>query len=186
MINDDDVVPLSYANTPLIQYGFAAELRYKNWTFSAFFEGTGKANFFYGGAGFYPFVGGETGNVLSIVADQKNRWTSAEISGTKETENPNARFPRLSYGNNANNNRASTFWMADASYLRLKNVEISYRWTNAWLRNNIGMESATISLIGDNLACWDDVKLWDPGQASSNGAVYPLQRSFTLQLNVKF
>lgn len=186
LINDDDVVPLSYANTPLIQYGFAAELRYKNWTFSAFFEGTGKANFFYGGSGFYPFVGGETGNVLSIVADQKNRWTSAEISGTKETENPNARFPRLSYGNNANNNRASTFWMADASYLRLKNVEISYRWTNAWLRNNIGMESATISLIGDNLACWDDVKLWDPGQASSNGAVYPLQRSFTLQLNVKF
>lgn len=36
LINDDDVVPLSYANTPLIQYGFAAELRYKNWTFSAF------------------------------------------------------------------------------------------------------------------------------------------------------
>lgn len=186
LINDDDIVPLSYANTPLVQYGFAAEFQYKNWTVSAFFEGTGKANFFYGGAGFYPFVGGETGNVLSIVADQKNRWTSAEISGTKETENPNARFPRLSYGNNANNNRASTFWMADASYLRLKNVEVSYRWTNAWLRNNIGMESATLSLIGDNLACWDDVKLWDPGQASSNGAVYPLQRSFTLQLNVKF
>lgn len=186
LINDDDVVPLSYANTPLIQYGFAAELRYKNWTFSAFFEGTGKANFFYGGAGFYPFAGGETGNILSIVADQKNRWTSAEISGIKDTENPSARFPRLSYGNNANNNRASTFWMADASYLRLKNIEVSYRWTNTWLRNNIGMESATISLIGDNLACWDDVKLWDPGQASGNGAVYPLQRSFTLQLNVKF
>ncbi len=33
-----------------------------------------------------------------------------------------------------------------------------------------GFQAATISLIGDNLAVWDKVKLWDPGQASSNGA----------------
>ncbi|MGQ1947536.1 SusC/RagA family TonB-linked outer membrane protein [Geofilum sp. OHC36d9] len=185
-IDDDDVVPLSYSNIPQVQYGFAAELRYKNWMVSAFFEGVGKVNFFYGGIGYYPFVGGETGNVLTMVADQTNRWTSAEISGTPDTENPNARFPRLSYGNNNNNNRNSTFWLADASYLRLKNVELSYRWSNAWLKNRIGMESATFSLIGDNLACWDKVKIWDPGQASSNGSVYPLQRAFTFQLNVKF
>ncbi len=127
-INSDDVVPISYSNVPQIQYGFAGEINWKKWTFSAFFEGTGKCNYFYGGAGYYPFAFGETGNILSIVADQNNRWTPASFSGTTATENPNARFPRLTYGTNANNNQNSTYWLADASYLRLKNVEISYKW----------------------------------------------------------
>lgn len=185
-ITPDDEVPLSYANTPQIQYGFAAEYRWKGFTASVFFEGTGKSNFFYGGTGYYPFVAGNAGNILDVVADQGNRWTAASISGNPATENPNARFPRLSYGNNANNNRASSFWLADAAYLRLKNVDISYRFQNSWLKRNIGIESATLSLIGTNLAVWDNVKLWDPGQASANGSVYPVQRTYSLQLNVNF
>jgi len=185
IINADDEVPLSYSNTPQIQYGFASEFRWKNWSLSIFFEGTGKANFFYGGSGYYPFAWESTGNVLDIVADQNNRWTPASYSGTTATENPNARFPRLTYGNNENNNRASTFWLADASYLRLKNVEVSYRLVKPWLKK-CGVSCVTFSLYGDNLACWDKVKIWDPGQASSNGAVYPLQRTFTFQLNAQF
>ena len=42
VINDDDIVPLSYSNTPTLQYGFAAEFRYKQFTASIFFEGVGK------------------------------------------------------------------------------------------------------------------------------------------------
>jgi hypothetical protein len=41
-------------------------------------------------------------------------------------------------------------------------------------------------LVGENLHVWDKVKLFDPAQASSNGAAYPLQRTFTLQLNLAF
>lgn len=186
VINNDDEVPLSYSPVPQIQYGFAAEMTWKKFSVSAFFEGTSKANFFYGGAGFYPFVGEKTGNVLSIVAHQNDRWTPASYSGTSATENPNARFPRLSYGNNENNNRASTFWLADASYLRLKNVELAYRYSSNWLKRNVGVSSTTFSLIGTNLAVWDKVKLWDPGQASGNGAVYPLQRTYSFQINVQF
>jgi len=120
------------------------------------------------------------------VADQKNRWTPREYSGDASTENPNARFPRLTYGENKNNNRESTFWLADGRYFRLKNIELSYRFTSAWLRDKISVQNATLSLVGENLHVWDKVKLWDPEQASSNGAVYPLQRKFTLQLNVTF
>jgi TonB-linked SusC/RagA family outer membrane protein len=184
-INADDVVPLSYSNTPQIQYGFATEIKYKRWTISAFFEGTGKVNFFYGGTGYYPFSDEGTGNILTKVADQANRWTPASYSGTTATENPNASFPRLTYGSNANNNQASTFWLADSHYLRFKNMEISYRWDGPWLKS-LGVQAATFSLVGDNLAVWSPVKLWDPGQASSNGAVYPLQRAFTCQLNLLF
>jgi hypothetical protein len=47
-------------------------------------------------------------------------------------------------------------------------------------------ESISVSLIGENLHVWDKVGLWDPAQASKNGAVYPLQRKFTAQLYLTF
>lgn len=186
VVDSDDEVPLSYSNTPQIQYGFATEFKWKNFTASAFFEGVGKVQYFYGGTGYYPFQGGATGNVLKIVYDQQNRWTSEAYSGDPATENPNARFPRLTYGANDNNNRNSTFWLANGRYLRLKNVELSYRFSNKWLKQKTGLESATFSVIGDNLHVWDKVKLWDPEQASTNGSVYPLQRCFTFQLYLTF
>ncbi len=143
--------------------------------------------YFNGGNGFFPFSGREIGNVLSIVGDQNNRWTSAEISGDPSTENPNARFPRLTYGWNANNNRNSTYWLNDGSYLRLKNVQLSYQLSSAQM-SKIGINNATISLVGDNLHVWDKLKdkIFDPIQAANNGARYPLQRIFTLQINLKF
>ncbi|MDR0543779.1 MAG: TonB-dependent receptor [Odoribacteraceae bacterium] len=184
-VDSDDVVPLSYSNTPRVQYGFAAEVNYKNLTVSAFVEGIGEVQYFYSGTGYYPFAWESRGNVLQIVTKQENRWTPESYSGTKATENPNARFPRLYYGNNANNNRNSTFWLVDGRYVRLKNIEVAYRFPST-LTRRVGIESATLSFVGDNLHVWDKVKLWDPGQASSNGGVYPLQRMFTCQLFVTF
>jgi len=185
VINQLDEVPIKYSNTPLLQYGFAAELDWHKWVLSAFFEGTGKSQFFYGGDGYFPFNGGSTGNVLSIVANQKNRWTPASYSGTTKTENPNARFPRLTYGYNANNNASSTWWLANESYLRLKEAELSYKVEGIWLKK-LGVQSATFSMIGENLFVWDHVKLWDPEEATGNGTAYPIQRTYSLQLNVQF
>ena len=184
-INDDDIVPLSYSNIPNIQYGFALEYTWKDITVSALFEGVTEVEYFYGGTGYYPFAWESRGNLLTIAADQRNRWTPASYSGTKDTENPNARFPRLTYGNNANNNRASTFWLANGEYLRLKNVQVTWRMPSKWFLKT-PISGVTLSLIGDNLHVWDKVKLWDPGQASSNGGVYPTQRKYTLQLIVNF
>lgn len=185
-IDDDDQVPLSYSNVPLIQYGFALDWNYKAFRVSVLFEGVSKVQYFQGGIGYYPFKSESRGNLLAMVVDQSNRWTPASYSGDKSTENPNARFPRLTYGENKNNNRNSTFWLADGRYLRLKNVDISYRFTNDWLKKRVGVESATLSLVGENLALWDKVKTFDPTQASSNGATYPLQRMYTVQLNLTF
>ena len=44
----------------------------------------------------------------------------------------------------------------------------------------------SLSFIMHNICTWDSIKLWDPGQASKNGAVYPLQRTFSLQLTATF
>lgn len=186
VIDDADNVPLEYSNTPQIQYGFAAEFNWKNWNLSVLFEGTARMKYFVGGNGYFPFAGKEMGNILNMVAVQKNRWTSADVSGDATTENPDAKFPRLTYGNNANNNRNSTFWLRDGSYVRLKNVQLSYV-TRAKFLQKIGIEDARLSLIGENLYLWDKGdKIFDPTQASANGAKYPIQRTFTLQCNLKF
>jgi len=183
IINDYDKVPLDYSSSPQIQYGFATEFNYKQWNLSILFEGVSRVKYFSGGRGYYPFDGREVGNILDVVA--ADHWTSRDISGTAATENPNAKFPRLTYGGNANNNRASTYWLNDASYLRLKNVQLSYTMDGA-LMKKVGIKSTTFSIIGENLHVWDKVKIVDPEQASSNGARYPKQRVITLQMNMQF
>ena len=184
-INYDDYVPIGNANIPKVQYGFAVSANWKGFDLSVFFRGAAKVDFFMGGSGYYPFANGATGNVLSIVNEQANRWTPASYSGDPSTENPNAIFPRLSYGWNDNNYRNSTFWLRDASYLRLKTVELGYTFPKRWVEK-LYMTNLRLSVIGDNLHVWDKVKLWDPEQASSNGAVYPLTRSYSFVLQVSF
>lgn len=185
IVDSEDEVPLDYSDVPQLEYGFAAEFSWKNLTLSAFFTGQYRVSYFLGGDGYYPFNGEEEGNVLSIVASPNNRWTPASYSGTTETENPNARFPRLTYGDNENNNQNSTFWLADASFLRFKNAQVSYKFNGKWVKSK-GISFATLSLIANNIHVWDHVKLWDPEQASENGAVYPLQRTYTIQLDMSF
>lgn len=186
VVNDDDIVPLSFSDVPQIQYGFGLEFNYKNLRVSALVEAVKDVQYFFGGSGYYPFAGGSTGNLLAITANQSNRWTPASYSGNPATENPAARFPRLTYGENANNNRPSTFWLVDGGYVRLKNIEISYTLPQSWVKYGRIFKSVALSLIGENLHVWDSVGLWDPAQASDNGAVYPLQRRFTAQLYVTF
>lgn len=185
VIDSYDIVPIGNSGIPKVQYGFAGNFGWKGFDFNAFFRGAAQVDYFMGGAGYYPFSGGPTGNVLSIVKEQKNRWTPASFSGDPTTENPNAQFPRLTYGRNDNNNRPSTHWLADASYLRLKSLEIGYTLP-AKITEKLNITYCRVSIMGDNVYLWDNVKLWDPEQASSNGAVYPLPRSYTATLQLSF
>lgn len=185
VVNSDDVVPLKYSYVPQIQYGFATEFNWKNFNVSVLFEGVSRVTYFRGGNMYQPFSGSKTGNVITDFADPSNRWISREISGTAATENPNAKYPRLYYGGSGNNSQNSTFWLADGSYLRLKNVQISYTLKNDFFAK-FGLQKAVISVIGDNLAVWSKEKILDPSQAGDNGTAYPLQRVYTLQLNLTF
>lgn len=77
--------------------------------------------------------GGEVGNILSIERPEES--LTGMVFGRPRSRNPNARFPRLTYGENKNNNRVCPFWLADGSYLRWKSLDISYRiGTNKALR----------------------------------------------------
>lgn len=182
-IDEDDVVPIGNSSIPRLQYGFAANVRYKGWDLGLFFRGSGKVDYFLGGNGVLPFVNKEVGNILSVVGNPHNRWIPAWYSGNPQTENPDARFPRLSYGFNKNNYYPSTHWLRNGAYLRLKTLEIGYSFPSAWLRR-WHLTRLRLSLMGDNLHVWDKIKYWDPEQASANGAVYPLTRSFVFNVQV--
>lgn len=193
VITDDDQVPLfAYSGVPQFMYGFGAEVRYKNWTLNVLFKGTGNNYFLYGGKdgskfdGYIPFNQGYKGNVLTLAYDPANRWTSAEYSGNKATENPHARFPRLSYGNNANNTKPSTFWKGNARYLRLQELSLNYNLRTPGLRKALGLQSIDFQVMCENLAVWDGVDIFDPEQAMDTGHAYPIPRRFSLQIYLNF
>ncbi|MDD4591515.1 MAG: TonB-dependent receptor [Parabacteroides sp.] len=187
-ITEDDKVPLSYSPFPRLMYGFGGELRIKDFTLGVLFKGTGRTDFFYhnNGFGYIPFYGENIGNVLSMVNDPKNRWTPAWYSNDPSTENPNARFPRLSYGRNENNDHYSSFWLGNSRYLRLQEVTLNYNFKTTALRDRLGVSSIDMQFVGSNLAVWDKVKIWDPEQANKNGYEYPIPMTFALQMYINF
>ncbi|TKG89056.1 TonB-dependent receptor [Puteibacter caeruleilacunae] len=186
VINSDDEVPLSYSPFPRLMYGFGAEVNYKKLSFNIRFQGTGKSNFFYGGYGYTPFEGGPVGNVLKIAAKQSNRWTPASYSGDASTENQDARFPRFTYGHNANNSKRSTFWLGDAKYVRLKEVGITYKMQTKRLKELIGIGAIDLNLTGYDLLVWDSVDIFDPELARYNGNKYPIPSRIAMQVYLKF
>lgn len=185
VIDDKDVVPIGYTTVPNLSYGFGFSLTWKAFDFNVLFQGSGKSDFFISGNSIYPFNGSETGNILKKVADPGDRWISQEISGDPSTENPDALLPRLSYGGNANNYRNSTFWLRDGRYLRLKNLEFGYHFPKK-LVNKFAAESARIGFIGYNLLVFSPFDWWDPEIGSSDGAKYPITKTWSLNLTVNF
>lgn len=193
VINSDDRVPLSYSTYPLLMYGFGGEFRYKDFTLGVLFKGTGKTDYFHvgydgNGTGYIPFYQGVNGNVLRIANNPKNRWIPAEYAAENGidaslAENPNARFPRLTYGYNENNSQLSDFWRGDARYLRLQEVTLNYNYKSTFLQR-IKIQSIDFQLVGNNLILWDNVKIFDPEQAHRNGEVYPIPTTYTLQMYI--
>ena len=200
VIDSDDMTFLSDATYPRMMYGFGGEVKYRNFTLGVLFKGTGKTDFYhvgyyrenYGvnGPGYVPFHNGETGNVLTLVNNPANRWIPVDYAiangiNPALAQNPNARFPRLTYGYNANNSQLSTWWKGDCRYLRLQEVTLNYHLTKSFLRK-AGISSVDIQFTGSNLYVWDKVGLWDPEQAWRNGRAYPIPSRYTVQVYINY
>ena len=175
-ITDDDIVPIGATTRPNLIYGFGISAQWKGFDVNILFQGAGKSTRCIDGYTVYPFNEGDWGNILTDVVES-NRW----ILG--ENEDPQAEYPRMSYKGNSNNYRASTYWMRNMSYLRLKNLEIGYSFPKSWI-NKIHLNNVRIYFLGTNLLTFSKFKLWDPELGSSNGQEYPLSRSYTLGLTI--
>ena len=182
-IDGNDQVAIGATTKPNLIYGFGIAANWKGLDVNLHFQGAGKSTYFIDGSTVHMFkLGDGWGNVLSEMANS-NRWISADISGDPATENPNAEYPRLSYGPNSNNYQQSTYWLRNGSYLRLKTVEVGYTLPTQ-LVNKVHFNTVRIFFVGTNLLTWSAFKLWDPEMGSSNGEKYPLAKTFTLGLTV--
>ena len=75
--------------------------------------------------------------------------------------------------------------MRDATYLRLKNIELSYTFSSKFIQR-LSMKSFRMYLNGQNLITWTSMPYFDPEIPSSNGSVYPMMRVFNVGLNIQF
>lgn len=180
LIDDDDQVPIGYPTSPEIIYGFGFSAGYKNFDFSAFFQGSARSSFWIDPKAVAPFIDPDTGNsiveqnaLLKIIAD--NHWM-------EDNRNPHAFWPRLADYSIENNMKQSTWFMRNGSFLRLKSAELGYTVPKD-ITKKMRLGILRIYVSGSNLFTFSNFKLWDPEMAG-NGLGYPVQRVFNVGINI--
>lgn len=177
VVDENDEIPMGYAPTPEIIYGFGLSAQWKGFDISAFFQGAGHTTIRISGTSFDPFSA-TTKDRMAINEDfYKYRW--------HEGNTDNAKYPRLSDVQNANNspNRISNIWLRDGDFLRLKTVEFGYTLPKKLLQKTF-IGSARIYMTGVNLLTFSKFKLWDPERGSGEGAAYPPNRTISFGISV--
>lgn len=171
-----DRVAIGNPYNPEIVYGFGTSIGYKGIDLSLFFQGTSNMDFMLSGTGMYPFL--ESLGRASVLEYAVDRWSP-------ENPSQNVLYPRLTYGDNPNNYQASTWWQKNAGYLRLKSAELGYTLPKTWTsKAKIG--ALRVYVTGLNVFTWSEFKYWDPELGSGNGARYPIQRNFSVGININF
>jgi len=170
VINSDDRVAMGYNSTcPEIYYSFSLGLEWKGLGFIAQFQGVGNYTAILSGTYYRPLVDNTT--ISNYV--YRNRWTP---------ETPNARFPRLTTETVDNNLQTSSLWLADRSFLKLRNCEVYYKLPSSWL-NRFWVKNAKVYVRGVDLLCFDSIDQLDPEAMNSS---YPATRSIHVGLSVGF
>lgn len=171
IIDANDKVAIGHSTTcPEIYYNFHIGAEWKGLGFYAMFQGTGNYSAILNTKSMYwPLVGNT--NISQYAYD--NRWTP---------ENQNAKLPRLSSESNANNYQTSTLWLADRSFLKLRNVEVYYNLPKSLLEKTKIVNGAKLYVRGIDLLCFDHIDESDPEAYGIN----PVNKSVALGLSVTF
>lgn len=173
-INELDMVPLGYPEKPEIIYGFGLSTGFKNIDFSFFFQGSARQSIFFNISKISPFINGQSA-LFKEFADSHWSETDRDIYAV---------WPRLSPEIIENNNRDSNWYMRDASFLRLKSVELGYSFPEKWI-SKIFLSNLRLYFTGTNLLTFSKFKLWDP-EMGSEGWKYPLQKQFNFGIQASF
>lgn len=171
-INDDDLTRIGDAvATPRIIYGISPSAQYKSFTLDLLLQGAAKTNFYYQNDAAWAFFNG-----MGALQDNLDYWTP---------ENPHARNPRITAAPTTNNTQRSSFWMGNASYLRLKSATLAFRMPQP-VCEKIRMKDARIYISGQNILTWTKMRNFDPEISEVNGRNYPQQKVVAIGVNVTF
>jgi TonB-dependent starch-binding outer membrane protein SusC len=170
-IDANDMVRTKYGNIPQLMFGLLLNGGYKNFDLSAVFAGQAQVSQY-----ILP-ESGTIGNFYSSWAD--NRWSPTNTNGT---------YPRVDTRTSSSVNGGqynSTFWLQDASFIRLKNVELGYNFSPDWI-SKVRMQSLRLYVNAFNLFTITKLKDVDPEGNSGSGQFYPQQRIVNVGVNVRF
>lgn len=170
VINSDDQTTIG-TQKPITMLGLSLGFTYKEFDFSALIQGVLNREVLWTGNTVWEF---QNNGLYNAFEHHLGRWNP----DNKE----NATYPRLSIGNNINNNVTSTYWLRNGDYFRLKNVEIGYTLPHK-VSMRIGLPTVRVFFNGSNLFTWSKDDLIDPEAYSSP---YPMTRIVSGGLNVKF
>lgn len=176
-----DLKPMGNPKIPELQFGLPIGFSYKGWDLSLLFQGAALSSLQLSGPAVYDFptMGSQGNNMGKVKGMHLDSWTP---------ENPNAKYPALHLGNHPNNkNDASSLFLYDASYLRLKNIEIGYSLPQKWIQK-VHLQQVRFYLQGMNLLTFDklgDVNM-DPETGDGDGSWYPIQRVYNFGVNITF
>jgi len=165
VITQADMVRIHQSPTPEIVYGFTLNGGYNGFELTMLLQGQARATTL-----IQPYTYNRD------VDYYNNRWISAEAT-------PNAKYPRAFDKNDPINSLPSDFWLNDASFLRLKNLEVAYNFKGDWLKR-MNVKSVRISLSGSNLLTLSKIKILDPETTEQGGLYYPQQRIYNIGLSV--
>ncbi|NTS43232.1 TonB-dependent receptor [Flavisolibacter sp. BT320] len=182
-IDNADRQWLSSGNIPQVVYGIAGGVNFRGFEVNFLLQGATRVNQqLINNAGFAFFNGGR------VTAEWLDRWTP---------DNPNAKFPRLTTNATASTNNyhvpdgppygigGNSFWIEDASYLRLKNLELAYTFRPDFL-SRIGASQLRVYATGQNLLTFTRLRNLDPEITDGNGWYYPVQTVYNFGLNIQF
>ncbi|EKF54303.1 TonB-dependent receptor plug [Galbibacter marinus] len=173
VVNDDDRTYID-GQYPDFEYSFNFSSSWKNFDFSFFFQGVEGRNIFVKDWGVQPFVQGSP-----PTTHWRDRWTP---------ENPSTTMPKIYWGFNAPDkiSRNSTYYLQDASYLRLKNVTLGYSLPEDVVER-LNIKKLRLYVSGDNLLTFTDYFGLDPERAGSGRFLnYPQNKIYSLGVNIIF
>lgn len=169
-----------YTDDPEYMAGLTLGFNYKRLTFNMQLTGAWNVSRYITDVFRQPFYCSSNttqGGLLSYHVN--NTWTPGVY------ESQDALYPRATWANAEQNYENSDLWEKDAKYLRLKTVSLSYDFINPTFKK-IGMNKCEVTLSGYNLLTFTPYKWGDPETRASNAPSYPLQRTYTISLNVGF
>lgn len=176
-VTDEDEGFIGGTTDPRIVYGFGANISYKSWDLSCFFQGVGDTHRIIGGSTY--FIPGSGQGLLGNIYDNYNdRWT-------EENPSQDVFWPRLSEDPNKHNYRASTWWKKDMSFLRCKVIELGYTLPKNII-GKVGLKSTRVYVSGNDLFYFSKFKMWDPELNTSDGLKYPGMRSVMFGIDINF
>lgn len=166
VINSYDKIPYGYSPSPQNTYSASLGFDYKGWSFFVQFYGVNNVT--------RQVVFSTFGQKQLIAYDEGSRWS-------KYNPNPDVPMPR--FGSTTNDYYDAARYFYDGSYIRLKNIELSYTFTSGWIKS-LGLSNLKLYVNGNNLWVW--TRMPDDRESNFAGTGWASQGAYPTVKRINF